>query len=372
MHGSRGCGRPITIFSLVTAVTRTVLVTGGCGFIGSHFVRHLLTAHQDWRIVNLDKLTYAGNLANLADIQDDVRYRFVRGDIVNAELVERLFEEVKPWAVVNFAAESHVDRSILDPTPFLQTNVAGVQVLLATSARHGVERFLQISTDEVYGDADGMAPFAEDAALRPSSPYAASKAAADLMCIAGRRTYGVPALIARSSNNYGPYQFPEKLIPLMIRNALAGGQLPVYGDGAQIRDWLYVSDNCEAIARVLEQGRVGEIYNIATGKHRTNLEVIRTTCHLLAAETGQDAEAFLDRVQSVPDRPGHDRRYAVDPGKIRRELAWQPRVQFEDGLRTTVRWYLASRDWIRHVTSGEYEAYYDTVYRKAWGRTATG
>ena len=349
---------------------KTILVTGGCGFIGSHFVRSCLK-QKDWRLVNLDMLTYAGNLENLADIQDRLSgYRFVKGDIADQVLMDRLFQEEKPWAVVNFAAESHVDRSILDPSPFLQTNVMGVQVLLEASRRHGVERFVQISTDEVYGDAEGKGPFHEEDLLMPSSPYAASKAAADLLCRAYQRTYDLSILIVRSSNNYGPFQFPEKLIPLMIRNALKGEDLPLYGDGFQRRDWLYVEDNAQAIFRILERGQIGSVYNVATGEEWTNLEAVRMLCRLLAQEAGLDAETLLGRIRFIKDRPGHDRRYALHTDRIRQELGWSPQVSFETGLRRTVRWYLDHPDWVKRVTSGEYQAYYEAVYLRTWGQSS--
>jgi len=342
-------------------------VTGGCGFIGSHFVR-LILARTDWRVVNLDKLTYAGSEERLTDAQANPRYHFVRGDIADRELVDRVFREEHPWGVVNFAAESHVDRSILDASPFLQTNIIGVQALLEAARAHGVERFVQISTDEVYGDAHGREPFYEDSPLAPSSPYAASKAAADLLCLASMRTYRVPVLILRSSNNYGPFQFPEKLIPLMIRNALAGEELPVYGDGLQKRDWFFVEDNAQGILRGLERGRLGAIYNLSAGQERTNLEVVRQLCRLMAEESGLDRGKLQQLIRSVADRPGHDRRYAVHTTRMREELGWRPTTVFEQGLRQTVRWYLEHRDWMRKVESDEYRRYYDAVYRQAWGQ----
>ncbi len=345
-----------------------MLVTGGCGFIGSHFIRCIRQERPEWRVVNLDNLTYAATLNNLRDVGEGIHYRFIRGDITDSILVESIFLEEKPWAVLNFAAESHVDRSILDPTPFLQTNVMGVQVMLDAARRHKIERFVQISTDEVYGDSEGRAPFDEEAPPRPSSPYAASKAAADLLCLAYGRTYGVPVLIARSTNNYGPFQFPEKLIPLMIHNALAGEVLPVYGDGAQVRDWLYVVDNCAAILEILARGHVGGIYNIGTGEYLANLGVVHATCRLVAKEIGVDPEVLLERIRSVPDRPGHDRRYAIDARKIREELGWSPRMRFEDGLRNTVCWYFEHQDWVRQVTSGEYKEYYEAVYLRTWNQ----
>ncbi len=347
---------------------KTVLVTGGCGFIGSNFVR-LLCASGDWRVVSLDKLTYAGNLENLSGIVQE-RHRFVKGDIADRSLVDRLLEEEKPWAIVNFAAESHVDRSILDSSPFLQTNIAGVQTLLESVRRHPVDHFLHISTDEVYGDKVGQEPADEKSPLIPSSPYAASKAAADLLCLSYRRTYGLPILITRSSNNYGPYQFPEKLIPLMIRNAMSGMKLPVYGDGMQMRDWLYVDDNCRAILAVLEKGTPGSVYNIGTEIERSNLEVVQSICELLSEVAGPDVEALKHTIESVVDRPGHDRRYAISTAKLRAEIDWAPTVSFDTGLSKTVRWYLQNEDWVARVTSGEYRKYYESVYVQAWGQSA--
>jgi dTDP-glucose 4,6-dehydratase len=346
---------------------KSVLVTGGCGFIGSNFVR-LLYAETDWRIVNLDNLTYAGNLENVADIKGE-RSRFVQGDICNRALVEEILAEEHPWAVVNFAAESHVDRSILDASLFLQTNIGGVQSLLEAVRTHPVERFLHISTDEVYGDKEGKEPSREASPLAPSSPYAATKAAADLLCFSYRRTYGLPVIVTRSSNNYGPYQFPEKLVPLLIRNGLNGLELPVYGDGKQIRDWLYAEDNCRAILGVLEQGQIGSIYNIGTGEERTNLEVVEAICAAITERRDLEPETIKARIRFVTDRPGHDRRYAIDSAKIRADIGWRPRTIFSVGLKQTVDWYLDHADWIARVTSGEYRKYYDSVYAKAWGRS---
>jgi dTDP-glucose 4,6-dehydratase len=343
---------------------RTILVTGGCGFIGSNFIRHLC-ATEGWRVVNLDKLTYAGNLENLSGITKK-RHRFVKGDIADRSLVDRLLEDEKPWAIVNFAAESHVDRSILDSSTFLQANIAGVQTLLESARRHPVHRFLQVSSDEVYGDQEGKEASDESAPLVPSSPYAATKAAADLLCLAYRRTYDVPVLITRSSNNYGPFQFPEKLIPLLIRNALNGMKLPIYGDGGQIRDWLYVEDNCRAILAVLEGGTAGTIYNVATGAERTNLEVAEAICAAVAEELDLEAEKLRERIEFVTDRPGHDRRYALNTDRAQRDLNWAPLMAFEVGLRQTIRWYLAHQEWTAQVTSGDYRQYYESVYLKAW------
>jgi len=342
----------------------SILVTGGCGFIGSHFVR-LLCAEESFRVVNLDRLTYAGNLENLSDIASG--FRFVRGDIADRDLVDRLLEEERPWAIVNFAAESHVDRSILDASPFLRTNIGGVHVLLEAIRAVSVKRFLHVSTDEVYGDREGRDAAAEESALCPGSPYAASKASADLLCMAYRRTYDLPIIITRSSNNYGPFQFPEKLIPLCIRNAVAGLQLPVYGDGGQSRDWLHVEDNCRAILAVLKKAQPGSLYNIGAGGERKNLDVVRTICRAVAAQTGQHLEKVESNIEFVADRPGHDRRYALRTEKIRREIGWSASTGFESGLEKTVRWYLGHPEWVARVTSGDYQQYYDLVYARTWG-----
>ncbi len=343
-----------------------ILVTGGCGFIGGHFVR-LLLRRTDRRVVNIDKLTYAGHAETLADLPEGARYRFVQGDIARLAVVDALLREERPWAVVNFAAESHVDRSIVDSGPFLDANIGGVRVLLEGVRRHGVGRFIQVSTDEVYGDADGREPFGEESGLKPSSPYAATKAAADLLCLAYARTYGLPVVVARSSNTYGPYQFPEKLIPLTVRNALIGGPLPLYGDGLQRRDWLYVEDNAEAIFRVLEHGRGSSIYNVASGEERTNLEVVHAICRILGTHGRADAAELHARIRHIADRPGHDRRYAIDSRRVREELGWVPQTSFDAGLEHTVRWYLGHQDWVRGVVSGDYETYYDAIYARRWG-----
>ncbi|HEY2987815.1 MAG TPA: dTDP-glucose 4,6-dehydratase [Candidatus Binatia bacterium] len=346
---------------------RTLFITGGCGFIGSHFVRAALGLGT-FDAVNLDKLTYAGDTARLTDVGGHPSYRFVHGDVVDRALLDRLFEEKKPWAVVNFAAESHVDRSILDPAPFLRANLIGTQILLDAARRHEAQRFVQISTDEVYGDAAGKESFREDGPLTPSSPYAASKASADLLALAYGRTYGLPVLIVRSSNNYGPFQFPEKLVPLTIRNAMVGAELPLYGDGLQRRDWLHVEDNCRAILAILERGRPGSIYNVGAGEARTNLATVRALCGILAEEAGLELKALHERVRFVADRPGHDRRYAVNTEKIRRELAWRPRIFLSEGLRRTVRWYLNHRDWLNRIDSPEYRSYCEAVYVRNWER----
>ncbi|RJP18052.1 MAG: dTDP-glucose 4,6-dehydratase [Deltaproteobacteria bacterium] len=331
-----------------------VLVTGGAGFIGSNFVRYALAAHDDWQVVNVDKLTYAGNLANLADVAGDPRYRFHRADICDAAAVERILAEEKPDAVVNFAAETHVDRSIDDPSLFLKTNILGTQVLLDASRKAGVARYLQISTDEVYGSLGAAGRFSEDSPLMPNSPYAASKTSADLLVRAYFKTYGLPTLVTRCSNNYGPYQFPEKLIPFFVTLLHEGKQVPVYGDGMNVRDWIHVDDHSRAVEAALLRGRPGEVYNVGGGNERTNIEITR----LLVGAMGKD-ESFM---KFVPDRPGHDRRYAIDDGKIRGELGVVPKVPFDEGLRATVRWYLENEAWWRAVKSGEYQTFYERWY----------
>ena len=334
-----------------------LLVTGGCGFIGSHFVRDWLERHGDDRVVNLDALTYSGNLANLEDVADSPRYCFVRGSIDDRPLVERLCDESAIEAIVNFAAHTHVDRSILDATPFVETNVRGAQVLLDVMRTRGIGRFVHVSTDEVYGAlGPDDPPTTEDAALAPNSPYAASKAAADLLVRAYCKTYGLPAIITRCSNNYGPYQFPEKLIPLMAINAMSDTPLPVYGDGRQVRDWIHVLDHCAAIDAVLRKGRVGEIYNIGAVNERPNIEIVeRILDHL-----GKPRSL----IEHVKDRPAHDRRYALDASKIRTELGWAPQRDFSAGLAETIDWYAANESWWRAVMTGEYRDYYETWYGK--------
>jgi dTDP-glucose 4,6-dehydratase len=350
-------------------MSQTILVTGGLGFIGSHFVRLVLRERPGTRVINLDKMTYAGNPDNLADVEHNPNYTHVLGDIRNQEVVQRVLSEEKPFAIVNFAAESHVDRSIMSSSPFLQTNVLGVQTLLDVMRQFPVERFVQISTDEVYGDIAADAPPAtEEAVLRPSNPYSASKAAAEMLCLAYERTYQIPVVVVRSSNNYGPYQHPEKLFPLMIRNALGGEILPIYGDGKQVRDWLYVEDNAKAVLCVLEQGQVGLIYNAGAGEARENLEVVSRICEYLAQERGSNIENYRNLIRFVEDRPGHDRRYATDTRRIREELGWLPETPFDQGFRQTVQWYLAHPDWIERVISGEYHRYYSEVYARSWGR----
>ncbi|MHB9061866.1 MAG: dTDP-glucose 4,6-dehydratase, partial [Desulfobacteria bacterium] len=323
-----------------------ILVAGGAGFIGSNFIRYVLGTHADWSVVNVDKLTYAGNLANLADVAGDPRYGFHRADICDAAGIARIFAEEKPEAVVNFAAETHVDRSIDDPALFLRTNILGTQVLLDAARKSGVARFLQISTDEVYGSLGATGHFSEESPLRPNSPYAASKTSADLLVRAYGKTFGLPVLVTRCSNNYGPYQFPEKLIPFFVTLLREGKPVPVYGDGRNVRDWIHVEDHSRAVDAVLRRGRPGEIYNVGGGNERTNIEITK----LLIAAMGKDERSM----KFVPDRPGHDRRYAIDDAKIRAELGVVPRVPFEEGLRATVRWYIDNEPWWRAVRSGEY------------------
>lgn len=330
-----------------------ILVTGGAGFIGANFVRLLLAESAD-RVVNLDLLTYAGNLANLKEYADHPRYRFVKGDIRDRDLVRKIMAQEKITAVVHFAAESHVDRSVSGPEIFIQTNVLGTEILLEESRRGGVERFLMVSTDEVYGSLGPVGLFTEDSPLAPNSPYAASKAAADLLCRAFFKTFDFPVVITRCSNNYGPYQFPEKLIPLMIANALEDKPLPVYGDGSNVRDWLYVLDHCRALDLALRKGRPGQVYNIGGLNEMPNLELVQ----LLVDKLGKSR----DLISFVKDRPGHDLRYAIDAGKIMGELGWSPSVDFAEGLSRTVDWYLANRNWWETIRSGEYQSYYEQLY----------
>ena len=318
----------------------TLLVTGGAGFIGSNFIFYWIKSHPEDRVVCLDKLTYAGNLATLVPVMDHPSFRFVRGDIGDREVVDRLFGEEHPQVVMNFAAESHVDRSIQDPGVFLQTNVLGTQVLLDACRAHGGVRFHQVSTDEVYGDLPLDRPdllFTENSPLRPSSPYSASKAGADLLVLAYGRTYGLPVTVSRCSNNYGPYQFPEKLIPRMIVRALAGKTLPVYGGGENVRDWLHVDDHCAALDAILQKGRAGEVYNIGGRSEHTNLEIVGLICRRL--------EVPPEQVVHVADRKGHDKRYAIDSGKLSQQLGWRPQIPFEVGMEDTINWYLDHRYW---------------------------
>jgi dTDP-glucose 4,6-dehydratase len=350
----------------------TLLVTGGAGFIGSNFILDSFK-QSDEAIVNLDKLTYAGNLQNLSAVDRDSRHAFVQGDIGDYEQVLRLLTKHRPRAVLNFAAESHVDRSIHGPDEFIQTNIVGTFRLLEAvraywsglaPADRSAFRFLHVSTDEVYGSLEPQdPPFIETKRYEPNSPYSASKAASDHLVRAYHHTYGLPVLTTNCSNNYGPYQFPEKLIPLMIHNALAGKSLPVYGDGQNVRDWLYVSDHCAAIRRVLDAGTIGETYNIGGWNEIKNLDVVHVVCAILDEEKPRpDARAYKEQVTFVKDRPGHDRRYAIDATKIERELAWKPSETFETGIRRTVRWYLENSEWVRNVTSGAYRAWLGKQY----------
>jgi dTDP-glucose 4,6-dehydratase len=331
----------------------TVLVTGGCGFIGSNFVRDLLEHEQQTRVVNLDCLSYAGNLANLADLTDDPRYTFIRGDIADRDLVREIVGG-GVTDIINFAAESHVDRSIQDATPFIRTNVLGTQTLLDAAYAFGIHRYVQVSTDEVYGSLGPTGFFTEETPLAPNSPYAASKASADMLVRSFIHTFKLPALITRCSNNYGPYQFPEKLIPLFISNLLRDEQVPVYGDGQNVRDWIHVRDHCAGIHRVWRQGRVGEVYNIGGRCEKTNLELT----HSLLRAVGKPASL----IRYVADRPGHDRRYAIDCTKMERELGWKPAVSFDDGLRETVKWYCENGAWVDAIRSGAYLDYYERQY----------
>lgn len=340
-----------------------ILVTGGAGFIGSNFIRYALRNHPDWYVTNLDKLTYAGNLENLRDIEGSSRYSFIKGDIADRELVDALFRENHFDSVVNFAAESHVDRSILDPAPFIDTNIKGTQVLLEAARQHGISRFVQVSTDEVYGSlGPADPPFTEESPLRPNSPYAASKAAADMMVRAYYKTYGVPSVVTRCSNNYGPYQFPEKLIPLMITNALEDKPLPVYGDGQNVRDWIHVEDHCRAIDLVIQGGQAGEVYNIGASCEMKNLDVVRAVLEVLGKPESL--------ITFVPDRPGHDRRYAIDATKISKELGWKPRYRLLGVLPELVRWYQDNEAWWRGIKAGEYKNYYERIYSQRSGSVA--
>lgn len=335
----------------------TIIVTGGAGFIGSNFIFHMLNKYPDDRVICLDKLTYAGNLSTLAPVMDHPNFRFVKLDICDREGVFHLFEEEHPDIVVNFAAESHVDRSIEDPGIFLQTNIMGTATLMDACRAYGITRYHQVSTDEVYGDLPLDQPdlfFTENTPIHTSSPYSSSKAGADLLVLAYYRTYGLPVTISRCSNNYGPYHFPEKLIPLMIINALHEKPLPVYGDGLNVRDWLYVEDHCKAIDLILHKGRVGEVYNVGGHNERKNIDIVKLICK----ELGKPESL----IKYVSDRKGHDRRYAIDPAKIHRELGWLPETTFEDGIKKTIRWYLDNRDWWETIVSGEYQNYYEKMY----------
>lgn len=334
-----------------------ILVTGAAGFIGSNFVFHMRKSHPEYDIIALDSLTYAGNLETLAPVMEEDHFTFVRCDITDREGVRKVFEEHHPDVVVNFAAESHVDRSIEDPGVFLRTNILGTQVLMDACREFGIQRFHQVGTDEVYGDLPLDRPdlfFTEDLPLQASSPYSASKASADLLAMAYHRTYGLPVTISRCSNNYGPYQFPEKLIPLMIANALADKPLPVYGTGENVRDWLYVEDHCRAIDMILENGKVGEVYNIGGHNERSNLDVVKT----ILKQLGKPESL----ITFVGDRKGHDLRYAIDPSKIHGELGWLPETKFDDGIRQTIDWYLNNESWWKNIISGDYMEYYEKMY----------
>ncbi|MDF9407580.1 dTDP-glucose 4,6-dehydratase [Pelotomaculum isophthalicicum JI] len=329
-----------------------ILVTGGAGFIGSNFIRYILEKYS-YQVINLDSLTYAGNLENLTGVAENPGYQFVRGDITDRSCLDNIFKQGID-AVINFAAETHVDRSITGAGVFIRTNVLGVQELLEAVRRHNVPRFLQVSTDEVYGSLGENGFFTEETSLAPGSPYSASKAAADLLALAYYRTFSVPVSITRCSNNYGPYQFPEKLIPLMVTNALEDKSLPLYGDGLHVRDWLHVLDHCRALDLVLHRGKPGEVYNIGGNNEWANIEIIR----LILAELGKPESL----IKYVPDRPGHDRRYAINAAKIKEELGWRPVYAFEQGLKDTINWYRANKEWWRKIKSGEYLEYYEKMY----------
>ena len=334
-----------------------LLVTGGAGFIGSNFIFYMQKKHPDYNLLCVDKLTYAGNLATLAPVMEDPKFKFIRADIAGREAIYGIFEAERPDIVVNFAAESHVDRSIEDPAIFLKTNVMGTQVLLDACRKYGISRYHQVSTDEVYGDLPLDRPdlfFTEQTPLHTSSPYSASKAAADLLCNAYHRTYGLPITISRCSNNYGPYQFPEKLIPLMIANALANKPLPVYGQGLNVRDWLYVEDHCVAIDRILERGQAGQTYNIGGHNERRNIDIVKLICRVLGKPESL--------ITYVTDRKGHDMRYAIDPTFIHEQLGWLPATKFSDGIQRTIEWYLNNRSWWEEIVNGDYQNYYERMY----------
>lgn len=333
---------------------KNILVTGGAGFIGSNFIHYMLAKHSGYSVINFDKLTYAGNLENLSAVKGDQRYRFVKGDVCRKDEVLAAMRTYAVDTVVHFAAESHVDRSILGPAVFVETNVMGTNVLLDASREAGIERFLHVSTDEVYGSLGATGYFTEQTPLHPNSPYSASKASSDLLVLAYQHTFGFPGIVTRCSNNYGPYQFPEKLIPLMIANALNDKPLPVYGDGLNVRDWLYVEDHCSALDTVLHRGAVGEVYNIGGHNEWKNIDIVKT----VLKELGKPESL----ITYVKDRPGHDRRYAIDASRLQNELGWTPAHRFEEGIRKTVRWYLENRPWWERIISGEYTKYYDQQY----------
>ena len=351
-------------------MSKTLLVKAGAGFNGANFVKQMLAAHSDYRIVCIDALTYAGNMSTLARAMENPNFAFVRADICDRDAVFRVFENEHPDIVVNFAAESHVDRSIEDPGVFLRTNILGTQTMMDACWKYGVERYHQVSTDEVYGDLPLDRPdllFTEETPIRTSSPYSASKASADLLVQAYSRTYGLPATISRCSNNYGPYQFPEKLIPLIINNALQGKKLPVYGDGKNVRDWLYVDDHAKGIDMVQEKGRLGETYNIGGHNEKQNIQIIEiiidTLQEMLPADDPRRKLVSKDLITYVADRKGHDRRYAIAPDKIKAEVGWEPETKFEDGIRKTIAWFFEHEDWMKNVTSGDYQKYYEDMYQ---------
>lgn len=335
---------------------KNILLTGGAGFIGSNFINYILNEHSDYNIINLDKLTYAGNLENLILSEGKKNYQFVRGDITNAELVNSLFQKYDINYVINFAAESHVDRSILGSEVFFRSNVLGTNVLLEAARKFNIEKFVQISTDEVYGSLGAEGLFTEDTPLHPNSPYSASKASADIMAMAFYHTYDVPVVITRCSNNYGPFQFPEKLVPLMIINSLNGKKLPIYGDGMNIRDWIYVIDHNKAIELVFEKGKIGEVYNIGANTEIPNIEIVK----LILNKLGKSEEM----IEFVKDRPGHDRRYAIDSSKIKNELGWEPHYSFEEAISKTIGWYIDNKNWWSRIISGDYQDYYETQYNQ--------
>lgn len=337
----------------------TIIVTGGAGFIGSNFIFHMLEVYPEYRIICLDKLTYAGNLSTLEKVKNNKNFRFVKADICDRQAVYKLFEEENPDIVVNFAAESHVDRSIETPEIFLQTNIIGTAVLMDACRKYGIKRYHQVSTDEVYGDLPLDRPdlfFTENTPLHTSSPYSSSKASADLLVLSYYRTFGLPVTISRCSNNYGPYHFPEKLIPLMVINALANKPLPVYGEGLNVRDWLYVEDHCRAIDLIIHKGRVGEVYNVGGHNEMSNIDIVKIICKTL------DKPESL--ITYVSDRKGHDLRYAIDPEKIHNELGWLPETKFADGIQRTIKWYLENENWWKPIISGEYRNYYEKMYGK--------
>lgn len=332
----------------------TILVTGGAGFIGSNFIQYMLRKHPEYSIVNTDKLTYAGNLENLEEVEDNPCYSFHQGDICDRSLIEKLLQKYRIETLVNFAAESHVDRSIHGASEFVRTNIVGTNVLLEITKEHKLKKFIQVSTDEVYGSLGAEGTFTETTPLHPNSPYAASKASADMLALAYHHTFGLPVVMTRCSNNYGPYQFPEKLIPLMIANAMSDKPLPVYGDGMNVRDWIHVTDHCAAVDAVLHHGTIGQVYNIGGNSERANLDLVKRILHHLGKPESL--------ITFVKDRPGHDRRYAIDSSKIQKELGWKPQYSFEQGLKETIEWYQKHQSWWKRIVSGEYQQYYKKMY----------